>query len=121
MAYSVSPIGAPLGTVVATDTGLGHTGDMNVRGGATNLYYLDCDNTANSAASYLKLWDATAPTVGTTAPDWIFKIPANTRLPIPFPQGVLFATGFSMAAVTTGGTAGVTDPVSAFIVRATLS
>ena len=121
MAYSVSNIGAPLGTVVVADTALGSTPDQNVRGGTTTMYFVDADNTENAAATYLKLYDASSITLGTSAPTFIFEIPANTRLPIPFPQGLPFGVGFCMAAVTTAGTAGTTAPSNPFIVRITLT
>lgn len=119
MAYSVSNIGAPLGTVVAQDTALNGTGDMNVRGGATNMYFLDVDNSLNAAVTYIQLFNASAATVGTTQADWCFYVPASTRLPIPFPQGVAFPVGFCMAATTTPH--GSSNPASNVTVRVTLS
>ena len=90
-----------------------------VKASSGTLYHVECDNTANAAATYVKLWDLASGsvTVGTTAPDWVFKIPASVRITQPIPGGVAFGTALTVASLTTGGTAGTTAPSSATIVR----
>lgn len=115
-------------TLVAVDvpSGLTHfkETDLNatkaaVKASAGTLYAIIIDNTANAAeAEYVKLWDAASGsvTVGTTAPDWVFKIPAAVKRAIVFTEGVAFATALTAACVTTAGTAGTTNPTSDVVV-----
>jgi hypothetical protein len=117
MALVTTPIKSPLGNAICQDTALGSVSDNDIRAGATTVYYLDLDNSLNAATTYFKAWNAAAPTVGTTAPDMVIPVPASTRLPIPIPGGLLFSANLSMAAVTTGGTAGTTAPSSNFTAR----
>lgn len=91
----------------------------DIKGSAGTLYAIEIDNSLNAAVSYVKLWDAASGsvTVGTTAPDWIFRVAASVSRTVMFPQGVAFATALSIAAVTAAGTAGVTGPTSALTCR----
>lgn len=90
-----------------------------VKASAGTLHYIEVDNSANAAVTYTKLWNATtgSVTVGTTAPDWVYMVPASVKIPFPVPGGVAFATALTVASLTTGGTAGTTAPSSAAIVR----
>jgi hypothetical protein len=83
------------------------------------IYALDIDNTANAAVSYVKIWNTAqgSVTVGTTAPDFIFMVPASSRTPWIIPAGVALGTAITVACVTTAGTAGTTSPTSDVIVR----
>lgn len=86
--------------------------------GAGLFYSLYVDNTANSAKSYVKIYDATSGvTVGTTVPEYIIMIPAGVARQFVVKQGFAFSTGLSYAVVTTGGTAGTTAPTSPITVR----
>ena len=85
---------------------------QDVKAGVSGtLWNLDIDNSANGAASYVRIWDNPSPTNGTTDPDIVIMIPASVRRTIEFVEGFEF-TNLSFAAVTTGGTAGTTDPTS---------
>lgn len=117
MAVTVYNLGSSL--VQVRDTDSDGTSEANVRAGATTIYAIYVDNSLNGAASYLKLYNATAPTIGTTAPDMIFMVPASTKVTISFALGIAFGTGLSYATVTAGGTAGTTNPTSDVIVEIT--
>jgi len=86
-----------------------------IKASAGTLYAIYVDNSANAAeAEYLKLYDsAGAVVVGTTVPDFVFKIPAafvgNLMIAT---SGIAFAAGLQIAAVTAGGTAGTTSPTA---------
>ena len=97
-----------------------------ISNGATTLYGMYIDNSANTAQNYVKLTNATAPTPGTTAPDIIIYIPGTTtgivtgegayssgRYYHLFVPGIRFATNLSGHCVSAAGTAGTTDPTSA--------
>lgn len=116
-AVTVTPQSSPVAAKLIVDTDADGTAENNMTGTTGSIYMIDVDNSANGAASYLKLYDAAAPTIGTTAPDWIFKIAASTRSVIGCPGGLAFGTAISMACVTAGGTAGTTNPTSNVIAR----
>ena len=92
-----------------------------VKASSGTLYGLVIDNSANAAASYVKLWNTASGsvTVGTTAPDWIFMVPASVKKTFSMPEGIAFGTALSAACVTTAGTAGTTNPTSNVDVRIT--
>jgi hypothetical protein len=108
----------PIGTKVVKIQAPNNTADANFTGASGTLYMLQIDNSANSAKSYFKLVDATSATVGTTAPDMVFMIPASSTRTLVFPQGIAFSSGFTAFCVTAGGTAGTTSPGSAVVVYA---
>ncbi len=117
MAASVTTQSNSLGTKVVEDTAATATAVTNVIGSSGTLYYVEVDNTANSAATYFKVYNATGPTIGTTAPDLILRAPASTREYFIFPTGIAFATAISYAAVTAAGTGGTSSASSAVIIR----
>jgi hypothetical protein len=84
-------------------------GAIVVKNTSGTLYVVDIDNTALAAIIYVKLYDlATTVTVGTTVPDWVFKVAASVRKSYVIPGGAALANGLQVATVTTGGTAGTT-------------
>lgn len=102
------------------ETSLGATAEQ-IKSTSATIYIIDVDNTANSSPTFVKLYDATSGnvTVGTTAPDWTFKIPNGIRVVIVPSGGVATATALTAAALTTGGTGGTSSPASACIVKIT--
>lgn len=117
MTLSVSTQVSPVGTKLVKDTDANATAETDVTGASGTIYMIDLDNEANPAdVAYLKIYDDPAPTVGTTDPDFIFKMPVNQRRQIVCPDGLDF-TNLSFAVVTAGGTGGVTAPTNAVAVR----
>ena len=119
MAISVVSIPTPSGLTKYRDTDLAET-KVAVDATSGTIHSITVDNTANAgAASYLKLWDAASGsvTVGTTAPDFVFKIPAATKRTIIFHDGLAYGTALTAAALTAGGTAGTTGPTSDVVVE----
>lgn len=77
------------------------------------VYAIEIDNESNTVSSYVKLYNvASAPTVGTTVPDWVIEVPAGEKLTLAIPKGVTFGTGLFAACVTVGGTTGVAGPAN---------
>jgi hypothetical protein len=108
-----------LATNLFQDTVNGNVG-IAVKASAGTFFVIHVDNSANAgAASYVKLYDsATTPSVGTTVPDWVIKVPgAFVGNVLIATAGIAFSAGLQVATVTAGGTAGVTAPTSAVIVR----
>jgi len=94
---------------LAIETDAGASAINNIFGGAATLRTIEIDN-GGGAAVYLKLYDATGPTIGTLAPDLIFLCPASSKRAYIIADGIAFGTGVSMACVTTAGTAGTSSP-----------
>ena len=110
MATTMTPIGLLETLRAIHDTDVDGTYE-NV--GATTIYLMDLDNTANGAASYVKFYNTANPTVGTTAPYMIVHVAASARRIWHFIGGNnAFTGGMSFAAVTGAGTAGTTSPTS---------
>ena len=80
------------------------------------LRIVEIDNTLNTSASYVKLYDNASPTVGTTAPDFCFLAPASKKLTYICNNGSDF-TNLSLACTTAGGTAGTGSPTNDVKVR----
>ena len=74
------------------------------------MYFVHIDNSANSNSLYLKLWDATAVTVGTTVPDYVLRVNPSSVKQYLFTAGLNFTAAISYAVVDSGGTAGTTAP-----------
>ncbi len=85
-----------------------------VKGSSATVFGIKVDNSSNTVASYLKLWNllATSVTVGTTDPDEIVMIPPGSKLFVILNgvTGKVFGTALTVACVTTGGTGGTTPP-----------
>jgi len=113
MAITTVDYDAPSGLSRYKNTDSNET-KSGVKASSGTIYSIIIDNTANAAVSYLKLYDAASGsvTVGTTAPDWIFKVAASTKVTILFPEGIAFGTALTEASLTAGGTAGSTGPTS---------
>lgn len=90
-----------------------------IKASSATVYYIYADNSANGAATYLKLWNTAAGsvTVGTTVPDMVILLPASTIVNFPIPQGLAFGTALSCASTTAGGTTGAVAPSTAITVR----
>jgi len=116
MALSTTVQATPLATTLVVQTVTNATPNNNVTGAAGVLYLVDIDNTANAAATFLKIYDAASPTVGTTAATYVIRVAATTRRSIAIVEGFEF-TALSFAAVTTAAEAGVTSPSSPVVVR----
>jgi hypothetical protein len=86
-----------------------------VKASQGSLYSLIVTNT-NAAVRYLKLYNSTSVTVGTTTPAWTIAIPGATTgagFAVPIPScGVLFGTGICMG-LTTGAADNDTGAVAA--------
>lgn len=81
---------------------------------ATNNTILDqvtIDNTLNTSAVYLKLYNSdagSASTVGTTNPMWVFPCAASSTADFTLDPGFKFLAGIQATCLTDKGTAGTT-------------
>ncbi|RMH78272.1 MAG: hypothetical protein D6681_20260 [Calditrichaeota bacterium] len=80
---------------------------------ATNVFHLSMDNTVNTANVHFKAYDSAAPSVGTTDPNLIVRLPASRRVELICKEGMTFSTALKFAVVTEAGTGGTTSPTTA--------
>ena len=117
MAITQVNVSTPVNQIIFTDTALAATVDA-VKASSAVVSSISVNNSANAAASYVKIWNVAQGSVvlGTTAPDKIIWIPASSIVTENFftagAPGLTFGTALSIACVTTGGTAGTSPPVS---------
>ncbi len=118
MAVSIVTHGTPASNRTVINTDCDETED-EVYTGASVIRSVEINNTANSAATYVKLHttDTSNTTPGTTVPDMVLMAPASSSITYAFPQGVSFADRITLWAVTLPGTAGNTGPTSAVTTR----
>lgn len=96
-----------------------------ISNGATTLYGVYIDNSANTGTAYVKLYNDSTANVGVDSPDVILFVPGTTTGAVTgegayddgrywhvFVPGVRFATNIGGGAVTTAAVGGVTDPTS---------
>lgn len=108
---------ADLAASLFTDPDADATGEV-VKASSAIVYAIEIDNEANTVSSYVKLYNrTTAPTVGTTDPDWVIEAPAGEKVTLCIPKGVTFGTGLAAACTTAGGTAGSDGPANNVILE----
>jgi hypothetical protein len=118
MAITKGVVANALADTLVTDTTTDSTVEAHVTGAAGSLYYVYIDNTANTAAAYVKIADATSATSGSTVPDFVFYAPASRSVSYAIPSGHAYATGVSFWGTTTQASAvSQTDPGTAITVR----
>lgn len=115
MAVTQSPFCNPVQFQLAFDADAESAAESNIGGGPITLHALVVVNPSGGGATdvYVKLYDATSITAGTTAPDFILLVKSGTTRTILFGlEGDRFNNGLTMRCVQEAGTAGTTDPGS---------
>ena len=87
----------------------------NILGGAATIHSITLDNDANgSQINFVKFYNQTSVTAGTTPPDIVLKCDADEKnITFEIPGGITFNTGVSIYATSSsGGTAGTSAPGS---------
>jgi hypothetical protein len=121
MAHAKITSGGNLSTFVIDSASVTATPENNVLGTSGTLFGVYIDNTANSAITYLRLYNTASPTVGTTEPNEIYPCPASVARMYTIAEGTAYGTAVSFACVREAGKAGATSPASAVKVRLLVS
>lgn len=104
-----------LHTTLYTDVECNATAELLTSSGVV-VFAIEVNNEANSSAVFFKIYSkATAASVGSDDPTFVFKVPAGEKLLMPLggdADGLTIATGLNIACVTTGGTTGSTAPTN---------
>lgn len=104
------------GAKLFTETAAGATA-IAVSAASSVLYEMELDNTANSAATFMRMYNTGAVTPGTTVPDQLIMVPASTKITTVTPSGQTFGTALTITAGTSATLATTTAPVSSFAVK----
>ena len=124
MAITIQPLTLDAAEKIISDADVDETAEVDVNHGAAKIVALVLDNTANSATTYLKLYNTATVTVGTTVPDLVLMVLASVTRTMVIKSrsyaGLYFDTALTLAAVTAGGTAGTTGPTSAALLDVVL-
>ena len=97
---------------VLSDTDVNQAAVDDIFGGAGTIRGFHFENLHGSTAAHFKAYDNPNPIVGTTAPDLIIAVPANTHTVWIVTDGITF-TNFSYAGVQEDGTSGTSEPAAA--------
>lgn len=91
-----TPIGTELYVVKESAT---VSDDVLLDAAGGNILAVEIDNTGNTSAAYLLLWDLidTSVTVGTTDETFIFMAPAASRITYACPGGAVYTTKLTAA------------------------
>lgn len=120
-ADQATPIGSKLYTLTETSTSLTAAPTMDASSGS--IIQIEIDNTANSSAAYLNLYDVTsgtAVTVGTTDETFVFKAPASGKITYSCPDGSAYANGLKGSIVSSPGLGvGPSSAVTAYVLVST--
>jgi hypothetical protein len=92
MALTTTTLGSPLGAKIYIDTDADETAEI-ASTDALTIYHVKIDNTANSAAAYLKIVDADTATVGTTDASFIFFCASSSTANYAIPTGLACNAG----------------------------
>lgn len=84
-----------LSSTLVVDYDANATAEEDVASGATTLYQVRVDNTANAGTVYLKVADATSVTVGTTHPNMTFPARGSKVTSFLIQEGHALGTGLS--------------------------
>jgi len=109
MALSTGTVPGSLATLVV-DQSVANATYSVVKGSSTVVYSVYVDNTRNTHATYLKIYNHATPTVGTTAPVFLMKVQASSTFTLFWPVGPTMGTACTFACVQGPGTAGTTAP-----------
>lgn len=106
MTTTITPQSDPVGGKLVTYTQAAgtRTTESGVTGAADDIFAVEVIN-ATADAVFLKIFDTVAAVVpGTTAPNWVFRVAANTTLTYACPDALVVATGISLFISLDGGT-----------------
>lgn len=113
---STTPFAGPFTTQLIKQSVTNASPNADVRGGASTVYLLRVDNSANASQDvYLLMYDNAAPTVGTTPPDVIIVVEGGSVLETVWLTGITFEVALSFACTTAGGLGGTSSPTNPVI------
>jgi hypothetical protein len=106
-----------LSSTLVVDYNANPTAEADVASGATTLYQVRVDNTANAGTVYVKISDAASVTVGTTHPDMTFPARGSKVTSFLIQEGHAFTTGLSFWCTSGPLSSSTTGPANDVVVH----
>ena len=103
MAITITQLSSQFIDVVVNDTDVDDTVRIDITQTPSVIHYIELVNGIGSTSVYLKLFDTSEITLGTTQPVFIMKVAASATERCVIPDGMAFASGISYCATNTNG------------------
>jgi len=103
MAISLSTLSSQFIDIIAADTDTDAVVRADITQSPGSLYYIFVQNGMSATSIFLKLYDATTATLGTTEPVFIIKVAASASEYCVIPDGMAFSAGISYAVTDQNG------------------
>ena len=103
MAITITQLSTQFIDIMTSDTNVDDTVRIDITQQPSTIHLIEVINGISSTAIWLKLFDTTEVTLGTTQPVFIMKVAASATEQLVIPDGMAFASGISYAATNTGG------------------
>tara|TARA_R100001129_G_scaffold172782_1_gene143714 strand:+ start:432 stop:806 length:375 start_codon:yes stop_codon:yes gene_type:complete len=103
MAITITQLSTQFIDIMTSDTDVDDTVRIDITQQPSTIHFIEVINGISSTAIWLKLFDTTEVTLGTTQPVFIMKVAASATEQLVIPDGMAFASGISYAATNTGG------------------
>ena len=103
MSITITQLSTQFIDIMTSDTDVDDTVRIDITQQPSTIHFIEVINGISSTAIWLKLFDTTEVTLGTTQPVFIMKVAASATEQLVIPDGMAFASGISYAATNTGG------------------
>jgi hypothetical protein len=103
MAITITQLSTQFIDIMMSDTDVDDTVRVDITQQPSTIHFIEVINGIGSTAIWLKLFDTTEVTLGTTQPVFIMKVAASATEQLVIPDGMAFASGISYAATNTSG------------------
>tara|TARA_R100000479_G_scaffold175850_1_gene128011 strand:+ start:1346 stop:1720 length:375 start_codon:yes stop_codon:yes gene_type:complete len=103
MAITITQLSTQFIDIMTSDTDVDDTVRIDITQQPSTIHFIEVINGISSTAIWLKLFDTTEVTLGTTQPQFIMKVAAGATEQLVIPDGMAFASGISYAATNTSG------------------
>jgi len=103
MAISLSTLSSQFIDIIAADTDTDAIVRADITQSPGSLYYIKVINGISATSIFLKLYDNTTATLGTTEPVFIIKVAASATRYCVIPDGMAFSSGITYAVTDQNG------------------
>tara|TARA_R100000234_G_C4961485_1_gene161987 strand:+ start:576 stop:950 length:375 start_codon:yes stop_codon:yes gene_type:complete len=103
MAITITQLSTQFIDIMTSDTDVDDTVRIDITQQPSTIHFIEVINGISSTAIWLKLFDTTEVTLGTTQPVFIMKVAASATEQLVIPDGMAFASAISYAATNTSG------------------
>ena len=95
MAITITQLSTQFIDIMTSDTDVDDTVRIDITQQPSTIHFIEVINGISSTAIWLKLFDTTEVTLGTTQPQFIMKVAAGATEQLVIADGMAFASGIS--------------------------